>query len=256
MMGLIDKKYRDHIIICGLGATSMQIIDVLESSREKAPKKEFKAIGLGFHDHLVIDSSEEAIEKIKAKWPKLKCIAGDATDDDVLEEANIKDAFGIFPVLSSEKDNLYITMAARQLNPRIRIVARTSDVQNIGKKLFKGGASAVVSPNLLGGLRLVSEIVRPNATDFLDKLLHEASMVLQIEEIVISKDSPMAGLSLNEINLPEKCGLIILAIKKRGRLSYTYNPTAVDLIETGDTIVSLGYRDQIDELRALANPKD
>ncbi len=254
-MGLIHKKYTDHIIICGLGATSLQIIDVLETSREKTPQKNVISKVPGIHDYLVIDSSEEAIEKIKSKWPRIKYIVGDATDDDMLEKANIKDAFGIFPILASEKDNLYITMAARQLNPKIRIVARTADVQNNGKKFFKGGASAVVSPNLLGGLRLVSEIVRPNATDFLDKLLHEASMTLQIEEMVISGDSTMAGLSLNEINLPEKCGLIVLAIKKRGRISYTYNPKALDLIETGDTIVSLGYSEQINELKALANPK-
>ena len=246
-----DKKLKDHIIICGLGATAIHIIEELEASREKSSVADYKAAGLSFHNHLVIDSSEEAIENIKAKWPKINCLPGDATDDDVLEQANIKDAYGIFPVLSSEKDNLYITMAARQLNPRIRIVARTADVYNIGKKLFKGGASSVVSPNLLGGLRLVSEIARPHATDFLDELLHNTSSRLQITELLVARNSRLTGISLKEAKLPEKCGMNIIAIKKRGHLFYTYNPDAAEVIGYGDTLVVLGSSDQVETLKKL-----
>lgn len=247
-----EKKLKDHIIICGLGATAIHIIEALESSREKIDIKDYKASDLGFHDLLVIDSSQEAIDNIKAKWPKINCLVGDVTDDDVLERANIKNAYGIFPVLSSEKDNLYITMAARHLNPRIRIVARTADVYNIGRKLFKGGASSVVSPNLMGGLRLVSEIARPHATEFLDELLHQMDTRLQIAEFALSRDSSLSGLTLKEAELPKKCGMNILAVKKRGHLFYTYNPTASDTIEYGDTLVVLGYSDQIQELKKLA----
>ena len=125
----------------------MHIIEELESSRKNNTGKDYKTAGFGFRDYLVIDNSAEAIEKMSTKWPDINFLVGDATDDDVLEQASIIAAYGIFPVLSSEKDNLYITMAARQFNPRIRIVARTADVFNIGKKLFKSGASSVVSPN-------------------------------------------------------------------------------------------------------------
>ena len=242
------KQLKDHIIICGLGATAMHIIEQLESPQEKAVHH--------INENLVIDSSEEAIEKVMTKWPKMNCMIGNPTDDDVLEQANIEDAYGIFPVLHSEKDNLYITMAARQLNPQIRIVARTADVYNIGNKMFKGGASSVVSPNLLGGLRLVSEIVRPHATDFLDELLHQADPWLQIEEVIISRDSSLSGLSLKEIELPKRCGLNIIALKKRDHPFYTYNPSAIELIEDGDIVVVLGYREQIDMVKKLATGED
>jgi voltage-gated potassium channel len=243
-----DNELKDHIIICGLGATAMQIIEVLESSHDKS--------GHSFHDYLVIDSSEEAIEKVKAKWPNINCMPGDATDDDVLEQARIKEAYGIFPVLSSEKDNLYITMAARQLNPRIRIIARTSDVYNIGNKLFKGGANSVVSPNFLGGLRLVSEIVRPNATEFLDELLHDVDTKLLVSEVIVSHNSWLCGRSLKEIDLPKKCGLNIIAIRKHGHQFYTYNPSAMERIDNGDTVVVLGYRDQTAKLESMAKGDD
>ena len=248
MVSVGFKHLKDHIIICSLGTTAMYIIELLESIKEKTAKN--------VHENLVIDSSEEAIEKVKAKWPKINCIIGDATDDDVLEQANIREAYGIFPVLSSEKDNLYITMAARQLNPRIRIVARTSDVYNIGDKLFKAGASSVVSPNQLGGLRLVSEIVRPHATDFLDELLHQADPWLHIEEVIVSHYSSLSGHMLKEIELHKRCGLNIIALKKRDHSFYTYNPSATILIEDGDTIVVLGYSEQINKLVKLARGED
>jgi len=136
----VEKEFQDHIIICGLGATAMQIIEELESYRERSVGKDTIIGEVRLREYLVIESSREVIERTSAKWPNLYYLVGDATDDDILERAYIRDAYGIFPVLSSEKDNLYITMAARQLNPRIRIVARTADVDNIGKRLFKGGA--------------------------------------------------------------------------------------------------------------------
>jgi len=246
------KKLKDHIIICGLGATATQIIELLESYREKPSEKENDVEGVGYREYLVIDSSEEAIERTRTKWPKIKCFVGDATDDDVLEEAFIRDAYGIFPVLSSEKDNLYITMAARQLNPRVRIVARTADVLNIGKKLFKGGANSVVSPNLIGGLRLVSEMVRPHVTEFLDEMMSHKNNRSEMAEIVMSKESPFCGLSLKELSLPKKYGILIIAIRKRGDPFYTYNPPGSAQIEHADTIVVLGSRDQISEVTKQA----
>jgi voltage-gated potassium channel len=247
------KKPKDHIIICGLGATAMQIIELLESHREQPSGKGNEVEGVSYHEYLVIDSSEEAIERTKIKWPKIHCIIGDATDDDVLEEARIRDAYGIFPVLSSEKDNLYITMAARQLNSRIRIVARTADVVNTGKKLFKGGANSVVSPNFIGGLRLVSEMVRPHVTEFLDEMMNHKNIGSEMAEIVMSKESPFCGLSLKEASLPNKYGILVIAMRKRGDPVYTYNPSGSTPIEHADTIVVLGSRDQIDKLTKQAD---
>ena len=69
----------------------------------------------------------------------------------------------------------------------------------------------------------------------------------------ISSASPsLSGLSLKEAKLPEKMGLHIIAIKKRGESFYTYNPSSKVKIERGDTAVALGYWDQIDEMRKLA----
>ena len=108
-----------------------------------------------------------------------------------------------------------------------------------------------MSPNLLGGLRLVSEIARPHVTDFLDDLLHKRDSRLEIAELLVARGSSLAGVSLKEAELPKKCGINIVAIKKRGHLFYTYNPSAAEIIDYGDTIVVLGSTDQIDELKKM-----
>lgn len=247
----MERKFQDHLIICGLGATAMQIIEELESHREKSVGKDTLIGEVMLREYLVIENSREVIDKAVSKWPDLYCIMGDATDDDILERAYIKNAYGIFPIFHSEKDNLYITMAARQLNPRIRIVARTADVFNIGKKLSKAGANSVISPNSIGGLRLVSEIARPNVTDFLDEMLRDKNNQLKITEITVKERSTLSGLTLREANLPEKCGLLIIAIKKHDDRLYTYNPPASSRIEPEDILVALGYMDQIFQLTKL-----
>jgi voltage-gated potassium channel len=247
----MEGEFQDHIIICGLGETSMQIIEELESHREKSAGQDTIIGEVRLREYLVIESSKDVIDKAVAKWPDLFYIAGDATDDDVLERASIANAYGIFPVLPSEKDNLYITVAARQLNPRIRIVARTADVVNIGKKLFKGGANSVISPNSIGGLRLVSEIARPHVTDFLDEMLRDKNTRLRIAEIAVERHSILCGLTLREACLPEKCGLLIIAMKKRDDRFYRYNPLASARIEPDDIIVALGYTEQIFQLTKL-----
>jgi voltage-gated potassium channel len=247
----MEEKLCNHIIICGLGATAVQIIEELESHREKSVGKDTIIGEVMLREYLVIESSQEVIDKTVSKWPDLFYIVGDATDDDILERAFIKDAYGIFPILHSEKDNLYITMAARQLNPRIRIVARTADAVNIGKKLFKAGANSVISPNSIGGLRLVSEIARPHVTDFLDEMLRDKNTRLRIVEETVQGKSILCGLTLREAGLPEKCGLLIIAIKKHDDRSYTYNPQASARIEPDDTVVALGYTEQIFALTKL-----
>ena len=109
----------------------------------------------------------------------------------------------------------------------------------------------MVLPNFMGGLRLVSEMVRPHATDFFDELLHDTNMRLQIAEVIVSPESSLSGLSLREADLPKKCGLNIIAVKKQGSRFYMYNPSATQQIEHGDTVVVLGYKEQVYELVSI-----
>src|SRR5260370_9083408 len=109
-------------------------------------------------------------------------IIGDATDDDVLTEAGVGRARGLIVALSAGKDNLVIIVMVRQMNPKIRIVARCTDPK-FSEKMLKAGANSTVSPNHIGGLRMASEMLRPHVVSFLDLMLKEQSRTLRVEEI-------------------------------------------------------------------------
>ena len=77
-----------------------------------------------------------------------------------MDQTNLPGAKGLVAALSSDKDNLYLTVSARQSNPNARIVARCAELSHV-EKIKRSGADAVVSPNYIGGMRLVSELLRP-----------------------------------------------------------------------------------------------
>ena len=97
-------------------------------------------------DAVLIDIDPEAVETYRESNPNAFSLIGDATDDDVLERANIGSARALIAALANDKDNLYLTISARQANPTMRIVARGSDLRVL-EKLRKAGADTVVSPN-------------------------------------------------------------------------------------------------------------
>jgi voltage-gated potassium channel len=246
---------RGHVIVCGCGPTALFIIEELEANKKRAALNPGLRDVMAAADYIVIDHDEEQIAKTAARVGAFAYLVGDATDDDVLERGGIKDAYGIFPVLSGEKDNLYLTVAARQKNPAIRIVASTADFFMMGKKLFKAGANAVISPNFIGGMRLVSEIARPMVTEFLDEMLRNRNADLHIYEVQIGTKSALLNKTLEASRIPELTGLVVIALLRIGETNYIYNPSADALLQDGDTVVVCGGAAQAEALKKLAaNP--
>ena len=157
--------------------------------------QEFQKIELNF---VVIEANDELVETIRNKMDIL-ILHGDATDDEILAMAGIERASGIISTLHSDKDNLFITVSARQLNPTIRIVVHAVDPA-ARKKFARSGADAVVSTNVIGALRLASEMVRPTVVNFLDQMLRLKEETIRIEEVKVTSKSPLVDQNLIEGN--------------------------------------------------------
>jgi len=147
-------KLKNHIIVAGAGSTGKHVLQELADHNISA---------------VLVDIDPDAVLLYKESMSEVLCFVGDATDDDVLAKANIKTASALVAALGDDKDNLYLTISAREASPSIRIVARGSDLRVL-KKLRKAGADTVVSPSYIGGLRMVSELLRPQAVRFLDDM--------------------------------------------------------------------------------------
>ncbi len=199
--------------------------------------RELHAIGAQF---VIVDQNAEVARSLSAE---LDCVAvvGDATHDEVLANAGIERARGVISALTEDKDNLFVTVTARALNPALRIVAKAIDVK-ADAKLRRAGADAVVSPAMIGGLRLVSEMVRPEVVSFLDVMLRDKEHALRIEEVAIGDESPLANQCVKDLNL-SRHKLLLLAVKEtagRGsRLHYNPAPDRV-VARLGEPDVPVG----------------
>jgi len=156
----------------------------------------------------------------------------------VLITAGVKKARGLVSVVASDADNVYITLTARELNPDLFILARSTD-ESSERKLIRAGANKVISPYYMGALRMVQAILRPAVVNFLEIAFHGKSMELQLEEITVKPNSNLIGFSLKEAEIRKKLGVIIVAIKESsGKM--IFNPSPDIRIKAGDTLITLG----------------
>jgi voltage-gated potassium channel len=229
------KRMKDHVIVCGAGSTGRNVIvELIKMGRSV----------------IAVDVDEQLLKEIAEHHPKADYafVVGDATDDHVQEQIGIKEAAGLVAALNSDKDNLYLTVTARQENPRIRVVARCAEVSHMDK-MKKAGADAVVSPNYIGGLRLVSEMVRPSVVRFLDEMMRDARMAYRIDEVTLGDGVQELGGSLRDAKIRERYGMTVLAVRERDATYFTYNPDAEQKIAAGTTLVVLGSVEQVKKLR-------
>ena len=230
------KRMKDHVVVCGAGSTGRNVIE------------ELIATGVPV---VAIDMREAELREIAENHPKslFSYVVGDATDDDVMAQTSFGAARGLVAALSSDKDNLYLTVSARQLNPTARIVARCAELSHVDK-IKRSGADAVVSPNFIGGMRLVSELMRPAVVRFLDDMLRDKRAAFRIEEIRLGDRAGELGTTLRDARIRERFGMTVLAVRKTDAdEAWTYNPDATEPIGPGMTLVVLGSPEQVTALR-------
>ena len=233
----MEKRIRilhDHFLVCGCGDVGRYVIDELAVTRRSL---------------VVIDADDEQLRKVIGDRPILY-IVGDATDEDVLVRAGAKVASGVICALQNDRDNLVLAMTCRQINPKLRIVAKAHDIKLL-ERLRQAGADAAVSPQFIGGLRLVSEMVRPTVVTFLDQMLRESGGAMRVEEVRIAAGSRMAGKRLDEIDLEQR-GMSAMALKAPDSDTFVYVPARDSVLTAGCTLIVLGDAERVTTLRKEA----
>lgn len=227
---------KDHIIVCGYGRMGRLVCR--EFARSHRP-------------FVVIDISEEDLRDFECE-NGIKLV-GDATSDEVLKHAGIDRAHSLVTVMSSDADNLFTTLSARLLNPRLIIVSRVEEMQS-EQKLIRAGANRVISPYEIGGRRVAQAVIKPTVVDFIELTSRTEHIALQMEERKIEPRSPLVGSTLMNSRLHADHHLMIVAIKKpSGQM--VFNPPAETTFEAGDILIAIGHRDHLGVLDALAKPK-
>ena len=224
----------DHTIVCGFGRIGQSICMELVKSKVR---------------FVVIESDPMNMPKIEKE--QYLGILGDATSEDVLEAAGIQRARALIPAASTDADNVYITLTARSINPKLLIVARAADA-GAGKKLTWAGADRVVSPYQMSGRRMANLLLRPNVVEFIEGSLYDPNVDLAIEELHLPKQTTLAGKSVKSSGLRKDYGLSIVAIKRLDG-GLVVNPSPDDLLDNGDVLIVLGKRSELEKIsRAIS----
>jgi voltage-gated potassium channel len=189
-----------------------------------------------------------AIEKNPISYEKegVLILEGDASQDDILKESGIERAKGLITVLPTDAENLYVVLSAKGLNPDLYIVARAGE-EGSEKKLLRAGADRVISPYLIGGLRIAHTVLKPAVVDFIEFATKSGNIDLQMEEIPIPESSGLIGLTLDQCGMGKELGIIVVAIK-RATGEMRFNPTFRTTIKLGDTLIVLG---EVSKLKIL-----
>jgi len=226
------ERMKNHYIICGFGRMGSLICR--ELAEEKAP-------------FVIIEKNPDVIQRLDDEgYVYLK---GDATDDKSLLRAGIKRAKGVVCVLSTDAENLYVILTAKELHAGIYILSRCEEEVS-EHRLLRAGADRVVSPYKMGGMRMAMAILKPAMMDFIEITTRRQSLELRMEEMPLSEDSSFIGKSLEASEIRKSYGLIIVAVKKdSGKM--IFNPQAGYIIEKGDRLIALGEDDDVNRFNRV-----
>lgn len=205
----VVENIENHYIVCGYGRMGRQIIRDLQARDEP---------------FVLVDKSQEITSMLVEMG--IPHVIGDATQDDVLYEAGIQRAKGLVAALSSDAGNIMTVLTARELNPRLFIVARVVRVET-ESKLRRAGANRVINPYQIGGHRIALSLMRPAVHDFLEQLFHFGTgHQIDIGQIHVLPNSELDGQTIATCNLRETHNVTVLAIREpNGRLHISPAPT-------------------------------
>ncbi len=209
-------QLKDHYIVCGVGLVGSNVAHELTATGRAC---------------VIVDSNMETIQRYLETHPGQMYLLGDATDNDLLLAAGVMRARGVFAVAHDDSQNLVISLSAKQLNAKLRVVARCHDVKN-AEKTRRAGADEIVSPDFTGGLRIVSAMVRPHVVSFLDDMLKSEASV-RMEEINIPaelSDKPLSVLYHGN----KDC--LVLAVRNSTK-DWLFNPPANHVVQGGDVLM-------------------
>lgn len=230
------EKLNDHYILCGCGETGIHIIRECIATHRPV-------VGIEINPARV-----EALQGM-VDGKAFFLLEGDATNDEYLLRAGIERCKGIITCVSEDKDNMVVTIYARQISDKLRVIARCTEARMMDR-LRKAGADAVVSPNMIGGLRMVSEMIRPSATGFLDIMLRDKDKNLRVEEVSIPEGSGVNGKKMGDMNFWSTVGLFPIAIQDTSG-KWTYNPGPETVLQDGSTLVIIGNPEQRQQMESI-----
>jgi len=226
-------RLKGHVIVCGWGRVGRAIAGYVSRAG---------------HDVVLIDRDESRLALVPFPW-----VSGDVTEDETLIRAGIERARVLVAAVTTDADNVYVTLSSRTLRPDLVIISRAR-TETAEAKLLRAGANRVVNPQRIGGDRMAAFAVQPHVVDFLELVMHDGTLEFRLEEVAVPGGSPLAGASLRDAQIREQTGALILAMRRPdGR--FVTNPPPEAIIEPDQILIAIGTAAQLSALSGVAARK-
>ncbi len=230
---------KDHVVICGYGRNGKQAAHDLIEHDEKV---------------LIIEKRENIVEDIPRSNSNLMYVNGDATLDETLIDANLSKAKALITTMPSDSENLMVVLTARVMNPTMTIISRAKEEHSV-KKLKRAGATNVIMPDMIGGMRMAKLVAHPDVVEFVETLLLKAKEEVNLEEIFCEQiDKEHINKTIGELNIRSKSGANLIGLKT-GDGAYIFNPAPDIKIMSKDKLFALGRPTQIMRLKKVLGMK-
>lgn len=226
---------RGHTIVCGYGRHATEVTQ--ELMKQNIP-------------FVIIEKSPEKLERLRDDTDYL-FVEGDATTDEVLEEAGIRHAASIVITLPDDADNLFITLTSRQISPSLSIICRSNNAAD-EVKLRRAGANHTVVPERIGGFYMATLVNKPDLVEFFNLLSNMGPSNVAFEEVPVSHlQAQFKGKTIENCDLFRKTRAALVAIRYPSG-QYELNPPPDTLLQPDWHIVVLGNPDQINDFKKKA----
>ena len=226
-------ELQDHVIVCGFGKMGFQAA------------WELKKAGVPF---VIVEQDET-----KGRSPRFAgelILHGNAMDDLMLERAGIRRARGLITALTTDADNVLVTLTVKQIRPDLPVVARSAKL-GTERQLKAAGANHIVSPYEIGGRRMASLLLNPEMMNFFDVVLQGEQLELGLERITIAGNSPLVGQSLREARLRHATGSLLVGLV-HPEAELRFNPAGDERFQAGDQLLVMGPPEALETLTHLA----
>lgn len=225
------KGLSGHYIVCAYGRVGRAVV------------AELRRQNVSF---VVVDTNPALEARFQAD--DVTHMIADPSEEQVLRDLGVEKAHALICAVDSDEVNVYITLTARALNPKLTIVARASRRQT-RHALEKAGADQVISPYELSGRRMASLSLHPSLLDFIEMVT--VGPGLRLDEIVVKDGSPLVGERVGQIQGKYQ-GVTVLALKCADGDTLAAPPDEATVLAPGDLVVAFGPRAGLEAMETVA----
>lgn len=126
---------KKHTIVCGSGAMAQTVTKILVDAKQSV---------------VVVDSDLDALEILQSRFRTITTLPNSAVGELALANANVLDAGCVVAAMESDFDNLLIAMTCKDIDPDMRVIARSEDVE-VASRMSKVGVDSVICPHYISG---------------------------------------------------------------------------------------------------------